>query len=136
MNTRINYLYRDASNYKRYNSAIVEGEITQDDLKRIAKCMDGEYFIPRQVGLSEERIVEDYRTDDDHAWFEWEMATDDNDNIIVEESVEFTKEEPDVDLTVEELVANFEAVIAWDEESWEDDYEYMSYEDLEKAGIM
>lgn len=129
MNSKINYLYRDASNYKQYNSAIIKGEITAEDLARIAACMDHEYFIPRQVGLPETRIT-DYRTDDDHCWFEWEIVTDDNDNIIVEESVEFTDEEPDIDLTVEQLVANFEAVEEWDEESWKDDYEYKSYEEL------
>ena len=35
MNTRINYLYRDASNYKVHNTAVIRGELSEEDQKTI-----------------------------------------------------------------------------------------------------
>ena len=70
LNTRINYLYRDADNYKMHNSCVVSGEITEAQAIEIMSCLDsGEYFIPRQVGLPEKRFD---RLDEetDHCWFE------------------------------------------------------------------
>ena len=49
-NTKIEYLYRDASNYKVYASEVLKGELTfvqKDFLK--SDTQDG--FIPSQVGL-------------------------------------------------------------------------------------
>ncbi len=69
MNTQINYLYRDASNYKKHQSVVVEGTFTDEQMKAIDKSLsEGLYFIPRQVGLPEERF--DEVTEDDHCWFE------------------------------------------------------------------
>lgn len=69
MNTRINYLYRDASNYKVLNTAVIRGELSEADQQIILSCLeDGEYFIPSQVGLDEERFGS--WTEDDHCWFE------------------------------------------------------------------
>ena len=65
MNTRINYLYRDACNYKRSNCAVVAGTLTDEEKKEIFQSLDGEYFIPRQVGLPEVRF-DDSPTVDDH----------------------------------------------------------------------
>lgn len=71
MNTRIEYLYRDASNNKKWNEAVLIGELSDADQQVILDCLkDGEYFIPRQVGLDEERFGN--WTDDDHCWFELE----------------------------------------------------------------
>ena len=120
MNTIIEYLYRDASNYKQWNSVIVGGEITQEDLERIeAKLFEGEYFVPHDVGLPEHRIT-DYRTDDDHCWFEWEVC----------DVAELTEELPTIDMSAEELVRRFEQVSHWDETGWMNDYPYKSYEEL------
>jgi len=127
MNTKIKYLYRDASNYKAWNEEIIAGEMTMDDVIRISHSLfEREYFIPRDVGLPETRIT-DYRTDDDHCWFEWEMGVDDDGNLY---GFEITSKAPTVQMTVEELVKNFENVKSWDETSWMDDYEYMSYDEL------
>lgn len=49
-NTRISYLYRDASNYKRPNEVIVQGTFTSKQIDTIISCLDeGEYFIPDQI---------------------------------------------------------------------------------------
>ena len=47
MNTHISYMYRDASNYKQYNEAIVEGELSLEDQNTILGCLDeSEIFHP------------------------------------------------------------------------------------------
>ena len=51
MNTRINYMYRDASNYKSFNTAVVGGILSETDQHAIYYCCDDDagqrYFIPR-----------------------------------------------------------------------------------------
>lgn len=117
MNTRITYLYRDACNYKKNNDVIIKGKMEAQQLFRILSCLlDDTYFIPRSVGLPEERISKKYRTDDDHCWFEWELHD--------YSDVELTEAPATVNITVEELVAKFEAVKKWDEKSWENDYTF------------
>lgn len=105
MNTRINYLYRDASNYKVHNTAVIRGELSEEDQKTILSCLeDGEYFIPSQVGLDEERFGS--WTEDDHCWFELEPGF-----------AEPTNAAPG-NLTCEQLVANFLAAKGnWDDGS-------------------
>lgn len=40
MNTRISYLYRDASNYKKHNEVVVPGTFTPEQIKAITGCLD------------------------------------------------------------------------------------------------
>ena len=103
-NTKIGYLYRDASNYKKWNEVVVKGNISPEQINTIVDCLDGElHFIPRQVGLPEERF--DEMTEDDHAWFELER-----------ESFEPTGHAATEDISVSELVKNFiKAKNNWDE---------------------
>lgn len=108
MNTRISYLYRDASNYKMQNAAVVFGSISEDQIGIIIDCLDGgEYFIPNQVGLPEERFAE--WTEDDHCWFE-----------LHSDGFTATREEPGVDMSIDELIGKFlEAKGNWREiEQW------------------
>ena len=84
MNTRIEYLYRDANNYKVGNTAVVAGEISKKDQKYIfGHCLDDdEWFIPHKVGLPEKTFVDlgyKYDADADHPYFELESMelTDD-----------------------------------------------------------
>jgi len=126
MNTRIDYLYRDASNYKAYNSVVLSGKMSAEDAERISKCLcDGTYFIPRDVGLPEIRVC-GYRTDDDHCWFEWEIGVDKYTGEAF--GFELTEDKPTVGIRVSELVKNFESVKKWNETSWMEDYEYKSYD--------
>lgn len=106
MNTRIGYLYRDADNYKIHHDEVLRGEITQQQLATIVSCLDsGEYFIPHQVGLPDTRF--DSITDSDHPWFELNPGWD----------FESTSDEPTIEMTVDELVALFQAAKDnWDAE--------------------
>lgn len=103
-NTKIGYLYRDASNYKKWNEVIVKGSISPEQVDTIIECLDDElHFIPRQVGLPEDRF--DEITVDDHAWFELER-----------EGFEPTDYAATEDISVSELVESFiKAKNNWDE---------------------
>ena len=73
MNTLLEYLYRDASNYKQHGSVVLQGAISLKDIRPL--LIDGEYFIPSQAGLPDLRPqfkVQgfDYPTGDDHEWHE------------------------------------------------------------------
>lgn len=104
MNTKISYLYRDASNYKMPNEVVIAGPITEHQISIIMDCLEcRENFIPSQVGLPEERFGE--WTEDDHCWFELQRC-----------GFEATGEEPDVYITADELVGKFlEAKGNWDD---------------------
>lgn len=96
-NTKIEFLYRDASNYKVWNSCVIKGVLSADEVREIIGCLeDGEYFIPEQVGLDSERFST--VTEDDTPWFElcaeWFSATD---------------KEPTAPLTAQELLCHFRA---------------------------
>ena len=68
-NTRINYLYRDAANYKKHNEVIIPGIFTEEQIRTIIDCLQGgEHFIPSEVNLPEIRFGD--RTEADHPWFE------------------------------------------------------------------
>jgi len=98
-NTKVNYLYRDASNYKAHNECVIRGVLTKEQQSAILGCLhEGEYFIPSQVGLPEHRFEDqDGITEDDHCWFE-----------LNEFGFEATQEAPTVGFTAEELVAAFQ----------------------------
>ena len=104
MNTRITYLYRDASNYKELTEIVIRGEITEEQKRTIIDCLDmGEYFIPEQLGLPAKRF--DKVTEDDHCWCE-----------LTYESFEPTDAEPTVRIGVNGLVEKFEAA----RNNWDD----------------
>lgn len=105
MNTSIEYLYRDASNYKVFQSAVVKGAITEEQEDRILQSLNEEtYFIPHLVGLPEKRF--ETWTNDDHEWFEFE-------------GVELTEADATVDITIDELVTGFEMMMVDGEDRWE-----------------
>ena len=98
MNTRINYLYRDADNYKMQNSCVISGTITPEQIAAIMDTLeDGEYFIPHMVGLPEQKF-DTYDPQSDHPYFE-----------LGPESFELTKARATVEMSGAELVAAFAA---------------------------
>lgn len=96
MNTKISYLYRDASNYKVHNEVVISGTLSKEQRKAILDSLDeGENFVPSAVGLPEAKFDE-YDSEDDGPWFELE-----------EESFEDVHEKPTVSVTADELVGEF-----------------------------
>lgn len=106
MNTRMNYLYRDASNYKVWNEAVFEGEITPEEIDMISDSLeDGMYFIPEQIDLPVVRFGT--ITEDDHCYCELN-------ELDPRYSFELTDEIPTEDRTIHELAQDFADVTYWD----------------------
>ncbi len=100
MNTKIEYLYRDAGNYKKYNEAVVKGEFESEDLKTVFKSLrDGEFFIPEQVGLPLERTSDEI-TEDDHCYAE-----------LNEDSITLTDDNPTIDATWKGVFEGFKVTL-------------------------
>ena len=91
MNTHIQYMYRDASNYKAHQQSdvIVEGELTWSEFKPVLHM--GEMFIPADLDLPElQSQLESYPSVDDHIWHElYEL--------------EPTEDHPTVEITANEI---------------------------------
>lgn len=99
MNTRMEYLYRDASNFKSVNQIIVMGTITDEQKKAIHRTLeDGLYFIPEQIGLDLYRGWD--ITEDDHPFCELDVENDFYDTEEAADNETFT---------VEDLVAAFDS---------------------------
>lgn len=64
--TRVEYLYRDASNYKFYGDFTVDGELGKADLEPF--LFDGEWFVPMAVGLP--HLLNLPINEDDHLFHE------------------------------------------------------------------
>lgn len=100
MNTKIEYLYRDACNYKARQEVILKGMITPDDVQKISGALEPEgdygYFIPEQVGLP---LVRPWAVSmDDHCFCE----------LYPEIAFSFTEEAPTDDRTIHELAQDFD----------------------------
>ena len=115
-NTRLNYLYRDASNYKTGNSVVLKGEMTDDAFEEMRKCCeDGhELFIPEQLGLD---LIRDWIvTEDDHPYAELE-------------DYELVPDRPTCDMTVQELFIRFlKAKDDWHPERYQPEVDYYDSE--------
>ena len=136
MNTEIHYMYRDASNYKKQQSVVISGTLSEEDQRKIFEKCDsfnaeefetyhdgGEYygepiyFIPAQVGLPEERF--DKITEDDHCWFEMK-------------GFENTEKAPTVSMSAEEFLKKFDSVKEWDDVGYAPEYDEPEYEQDEE----
>jgi hypothetical protein len=103
-NTSFSYLYRDASNYKLFEAAILEGEMSEDDIALIlSKRSEENLFLPSQVGLEPLQKRWDNLNDDDHVWHE--LNADDVTTVDVP---------PTIKMTAKELVENFRRMQHWD----------------------
>ena len=118
MNTKISFLYRDASNYKVYNDVVVSGTFTVEQIGQITDSLEGGmYFIPEQIYWPVERFGS--ITDDDHPWCE-----------LCENDFETTAQKPTIPMTAAEVVDCFvEAKNNWDEVT----YSYGVNDDRMKA---
>jgi hypothetical protein len=98
-NTRITYLYRDACNYKSWGEEIIRGKLTKEQLT--PNLIDGEFFIPGEVGLP--KLQPELLTEEDH-------------DLHTIESLEETADTPTINLSSDELLKAFERASA---KEWE-----------------
>ncbi len=90
MNTLITYQYRDAANYKEFDTVIICGQLSLNDIEEY--LFDKEFFIPSEIGLKD--LQPENLNQDDHIWHE-----------ILE--ISHTKKQPTVDITAEKVISNF-----------------------------
>jgi hypothetical protein len=113
-NTKINLLYRDASNYKTALDVVVKGAITRQQIKQIKSNLDdGQFIIAHQVGLPTPSFnfagKDGWPNDDlDHVWTTLEDFEDDP-----EPEELHTSDVSTVGMTIEQL-ANAIANAKWD----------------------
>lgn len=70
-NTLIDYMYRDAHNYKEYGQFVLEGELTGAEQNLLHEAL-GEQFLPAQIGLP--ALQPSNNPDFDHIWHECLMV--------------------------------------------------------------
>jgi hypothetical protein len=98
MNTRVEYLYRDGSNYKQWAAVVFRGECDASLVRRLFAALDREeFFIAHQVRLPELFFADRPLYADDHCWHEMGEVT-------------ATSATPDdlIGRTIEEFVAELE----------------------------
>ena len=126
MNTKINYFYRDADNYKSAKSIILDGKISKECLKRFRSILDeGEYFIPSDVGLENlqsELQKFDVKDNIDSDGFYNPFGPEGADHVWhTLDSIELTNEKPTTELSNDEFCSliNEDNFIGWDVEGTE-----------------
>lgn len=76
MNTRVEYLYRDGSNYKQWGAVVFRGECDGSLNRRLFAALDREeFFIAHQVRLPELFFDDRALYADDHCWHEMGEVT-------------------------------------------------------------
>lgn len=103
------YMYRDASNFKAWGSVLLKGRATNAQISAIQSAMDsGVYFIAEQVGLpalqTELFKYSNGRTRDDHTWHEF---------VCIREAEEEDLRRLTLWGTVRELVSAFGRAEPW-----------------------
>lgn len=113
-NTQLELRYVDAAGHKAYETVVLDGAITQEQIAIIkAHLEDGECLIAHQVDLPtpaetfEDRY--DFPTDDDHVWTELEAFADGAPSVE-----DLLTDDPDDGLmSIEEFVKRVSSV-EWD----------------------
>lgn len=99
-NTQITYMYRDASNFKQFETVILRGEMSEEDISLIiGKLVDGTFFIPEQVGLPRLQFRWSSLNNADHVYHE-----------LTREDITLTDLSPTIKITAKRLVDNFRHV--------------------------
>jgi len=81
MNTKIEYLYRDGSNYKTYEEVVLKGELTETQIAAVFASANNEsgnpLFLPEQVGMESllGNMGDGTITEADHPWHELATIT-------------------------------------------------------------
>ena len=98
MNTRVEYLYRDGSNYKQWGAVVFRGECDGSLARRLFEALDREeFFIAHQVRLPELFFTDRPLYADDHCWHELAEVT----------STSAAPDDP-LDRTIEEFITEME----------------------------
>ena len=94
MNTLITYQYRDAANYKEFDTVIIHGQLFLSDIE--GYLYDKEFFIPSEIGLKDLQL--ESLCPDDHIWHE-----------ILE--INHTNKQSTLNITAQKIISNFKKLI-------------------------
>jgi hypothetical protein len=76
MNTRVEYLYRDGSNYKQWGAVVFRGDCDESLVRSLLAALDREeFFIAHQVRLPELFFADRPLYADDHCWHDMGEVT-------------------------------------------------------------
>jgi len=115
VNTKLELMYRDADNYKTYQTVILKGEISDLQIQTIKKnLIDDEFIVAEQVGLPtpSELFAKDFKfpTDSDHIYTVLVAFDDRTPNV---ESL-LSEREATIELSINRFVEKISSV-EWDE---------------------
>jgi hypothetical protein len=98
MNTCVEYLYRDGSNYKQWGAVVFRGSCDATLVRSLFLSLDGgEFFIAHQVRLPELFFADRPLYADDHCWHE-----------LAEVTSTFAAPDDPLNRTIEEFVSEME----------------------------
>ena len=97
MNIRFNYLYRDASNYKKHNAEVFSNKanipIAEIDTIIRSVLIDGEWFYNEKWGLPDLHF-NNWDEDIDHHWHEYNCVEETADNVTMGDIFGISKTNP------------------------------------------
>lgn len=111
--TIIEYRYADAANYKAYNTVVLDGTLTEDEIETVWAALNGrEEFLPEQVGLPalQDQVCDDDE-DDPAVHYIWHSMDDIRVGTRNEALTEF---DPLRAMTAQQFAAQFPGIV-WDE---------------------
>lgn len=108
--TVFEYLYRDASNFRKQGSLLLDGQAAEADVETVRARLDaGTYFVAEQVGVPSLRAVLAAETggltDDDHSFHEF---------VALRPATAREVTTLPLHGTVRDLVSRFDAAREWD----------------------
>ena len=93
-NIKFNYLYRDAGNYKLFDSVIFTNKTAMSlefiKLSIRSKLIDGEYFIPEKWNIPRLSFG-DYSPESDHDYHEFESIEETDEQSTAEDISDFLR---------------------------------------------
>lgn len=96
MNTRFEYLYRNASNYKQWGAVVFSGVANEAIERRLAATLESfEYFIADQVRVPELFFQDGLAPDEDQCWHEFsglELTTEEPTDVLARSIEAFVAE--------------------------------------------
>ena len=106
----LEYLYRDAANYKAWGEVLLSGAPIDYDIATLRACLDaGEYFVAEQVGIppayQELWDLSGVPTDNDHALHEF---------VTVRPASDDDRKSLPLFASWSDLLKIFQGVAAWD----------------------
>lgn len=116
LNTKFEYMYRDAANYKDDYSIVLDGVLSDDQIIAVLDACDNEFFLPRAIGLPGGLLMDDpkYDPEFDHYWCEHDF--EDSFIVVEEEPTKINARGTQTTISADEFVALFERC---KDHSWE-----------------